>query len=143
MEETPKFKSDEEFFAWTFKKISESITNLAKRIEKVEEGMQKIPPPGADMVKYRIPGNQHYSNLKELFGTIFQRIEEQKGLRSDSEWRVGRKIEQQTKVFDKALEVKESIMDAESIDQMIQIRISDQLEVLDQRLNKIESKLGI
>ena len=105
--------------------------------------MQKIPPPGADMVKYRIPGNQHYSNLKELFGTIFQRIEEQKGLRSDSEWRVGRKIEQQTKVFDKALEVKESIMDAESIDQMIQIRISDQLEVLDQRLNKIESKLGI
>ena len=143
MEETPQFKSDEEFFAWTFKKISESITNLAKRIEKVEEGMQKIPPPGADMVKYRIPGNQHYSNLKELFGTIFQRIEEQKGLRSDSEWRVGRKIEQQTKVFDKALEVKESIMDAESIDQMIQIRISDQLEVLDQRLNKIESKLGI
>lgn len=143
MEETPKFKSDEEFFAWTFKKISESITNLAKRIEKVEEGMQKIPPPGADMVKYRIPGNQHYSNLKELFGTIFQRIEEQKGLRSDSEWRVGRKIEQQTKVFDKALEVKESIMDAESIDHMIQIRISDQLEVLDQRLNKIESKLGI
>ena len=141
--ETPQFKSDEEFFAWTFKKISESITNLAKRIEKVEEGMQKIPPPGADMVKYRIPGNQHYSNLKELFGTIFQRIEEQKGLRSDSEWRVGRKIEQQTKVFDKALEVKESIMDAESIDQMIQIRISDQLEVLDQRLNKIESKLGI
>ena len=143
MEETPQFKSDEEFFAWTFKKISESITNLAKRIEKVEEGMQKIPPPGADMVKYRIPGNQHYSNLKELFGTIFQRIEEQKGLRSDSEWRVGRKIEQQTKVFDKALEVKESILDAESIDQMIQIRISDQLEVLDQRLNKIESKLGI
>ena len=141
--ETPQFNSDEEFFAWTFKKISESITNLAKRIEKVEEGMQKIPPPGADMVKYRIPGNQHYSNLKELFGTIFQRIEEQKGLRSDSEWRVGRKIEQQTKVFDKALEVKESIMDAESIDQMIQIRISDQLEVLDQRLNKIESKLGI
>ena len=141
--ETPQFNNDEEFFAWTFKKISESITNLAKRIEKVEEGMQKIPPPGADMVKYRIPGNQHYSNLKELFGTIFQRIEEQKGLRSDSEWRVGRKIEQQTKVFDKALEVKESIMDAESIDQMIQIRISDQLEVLDQRLNKIESKLGI
>ena len=39
--ETPQFKSDEEFFAWTFKKISESITNLAKRIEKVEEGMAK------------------------------------------------------------------------------------------------------
>ena len=59
--ETPQFKSDEEFFAWTFKKISESITNLAKRIEKVEEGMQKIPPPGADMVKYRIPGNEPVS----------------------------------------------------------------------------------
>ena len=64
--ETPQFNSDEEFFAWTFQKISEAITNLTKRIEQVEEGMQKIPPPGADMVKYRIPGNEHYSNLRAV-----------------------------------------------------------------------------
>ena len=134
--ETPQFKSDEEFFAWTFKKISESISNLAKRIEQVEEGMQKIPPPGPDMVKYRIPGNKHYSNLKEIFGTIFSKIGEQEGARHDLEWRVEQKV-------DKVMEKKDEVMSAQSIENMIQIRISDQLEVLDQRLNKIESKLGI
>ena len=42
--ETPKFNSDEEFFAWTFEKISEAITNLTHRVAQVEEGLQKIPP---------------------------------------------------------------------------------------------------
>ena len=134
--ETPQFKSDEEFFAWTFKKISESITNLAKRIEKVEEGMQKIPPPGADMVKYRIPGNSHYSNLKELFGTIFERLSDYKGAISDSEWRIGEKL-------DKVQEKKESNVDANIITNMIASEISTHMEDIDQRLNKIESKLGI
>tara|TARA_Y100001938_G_C8063320_1_gene418665 strand:- start:1105 stop:1515 length:411 start_codon:yes stop_codon:yes gene_type:complete len=136
MEETPQFKSDEEFFAWTFKKISESITNLAKRIEKVEEGMQKIPPPGPDMVKYRIPGNSHYSNLKELFGTIFERLSDYKGAISDSEWRIGEKL-------DKVQEKKESNVDANIITNMIASEISTHMEDIDQRLNKIESKLGI
>ena len=134
--ETPQFKSDEEFFAWTFKKISESITNLAKRIEKVEEGMQKIPPPGPDMVKYRIPGNSHYSNLKELFGTIFQRLSDYKGAISDSEWRMGQKL-------DKVQEKQESNIDANVITNMIASEISTHMEDIDQRLNKIESKLGI
>ena len=136
MEETPQFKSDEEFFAWTFKKISESITNLAKRIEKVEEGMQKIPPPGADMIKYRIPGNKQYSNLKELFGTIFQRLSDYKGAISDSEWRMGQKL-------DKVQEKQESNIDANVITNMIASEISTHMEDIDQRLNKIESKLGI
>ena len=134
--ETPQFKSDEEFFAWTFKKISESITNLAKRIEKVEEGMQKIPPPGADMIKYKIPGNEHYSNLKELFGTIFQHIEDQKGLKRDSEWRIGQKL-------DKVFEKQDSNVDVNIITNMIASEISTHMEDIDQRLNKIESKLGI
>ena len=141
--ETPQFKSDEEFFAWTFKKISESITNLAKRIEKVEEGMQKIPPPGADMIKYKIPGNEHYSNLKELFGTIFQHIEDQKGLKRDSEWRVDRKIVALSKSIDKVHEKQDSNIDANVIEQMINSAISTHMEDIDQRLNKIESKLGI
>tara|TARA_Y100001970_G_scaffold281380_1_gene392008 strand:- start:753 stop:1022 length:270 start_codon:yes stop_codon:yes gene_type:complete len=72
--ETPQFKSDEEFFAWTFKKISESISNLAKRLEQVEEGLQKIPPPGADMIKYKPPGSPTYLNMKELFETLFGAI---------------------------------------------------------------------
>ena len=72
--ETPQFKSDEEFFAWTFKKISESISNLAKRLEQVEEGIQKIPPPGADMIKSKPPGSPTYLNLKELFETLFGAI---------------------------------------------------------------------
>ena len=69
--ETPQFKSDEEFFAWTFEKISESLKNLAQRMEQVEEGLQKIPPPGPDMIKYKPPLSPVYQNLLELFDTIF------------------------------------------------------------------------
>jgi len=134
--ETPQFKSDEEFFAWTFKKISESISNLALRMEKVEEGMQKIPPPGPDMVKYRIPGNKHYSNLKEIFGNIFERLSDYKGAISDSEWRIGQRLD---KIYDK----HDSNIDANVITQMIASEISTHMEDIDQRLNKIESKLGI
>jgi len=135
--ETPQFKSDEEFFAWTFKKISESITNLAKRIEKVEEGMQKIPPPGADMVKYRIPGNEHYSNLRELFGTIFQKfLDVEKTITKVDVGRINEK-------FDSLEESRENILDENAVDNMVVIRISEYLEGIEQRLNKIESKLGI
>ena len=69
--ETPKFNSDEEFFAWTFEKISEAITNLTKRLEQVEGGLMKIPPPGADMIKYKPPGSPTYLNMKELLDTMF------------------------------------------------------------------------
>ena len=135
--ETPQFKSDEEFFAWTFKKISESITNLARRIEKVEEGMQKIPPPGADMVKYKIPGNEHYSNLRELFGTIFQKfLDVEKTITKVDVGRINEK-------FDSLEESRENILDENAVDNMVVIRISEYLEGIEQRLNKIESKLGI
>ena len=69
--ETPKLNSDEEFFAWTFEKISEAITNLTKRLEQVEGGLMKIPPPGADMIKYKPPGSPTYLNMKELLDTMF------------------------------------------------------------------------
>ena len=68
--ETPKFNSDEEFFAWTFEKISEAITNLTKRLEQVEGGLMKIPPPGADMIKYKPPGSPTYLHMKEWMDTM-------------------------------------------------------------------------
>ena len=128
--ETPEFKSDEEFFAWTFKKISEAITNLTKRIEQVAEGMQKIPPPGADMVKYKPPGSPAYLNLKELLDLIFRVMNEhEKRFPESSDWVVDiqdkMKAEVQTQVY-------------REIDE----KIADKYEALEARLNKIEDKLS-
>ena len=69
----PKFESDGEFLAWAFKNLSEAIKNLNERCNKIEEGMQKIPPPGPDMIKYKIPGDADYSNLLQLFDNLFDR----------------------------------------------------------------------
>ena len=72
--ETPKFKSDEEFIAWALQNISEAIKNLSSRIEALEGAIGKMPPPGADMIKYKVPGDDSYSNLKELFDNLYKRI---------------------------------------------------------------------
>jgi len=123
--ETPQFNSDEEFFAWTFQKISEAITNLTKRIEQVEEGMQKIPPPGPDMVKYKPPGNPTYLNLKELLDLIFKIMHEHE-VRFDDKDDIRDKIhgELQTRLN---LEVAE--------------QLSDKMEAIEARLNRIEDKI--
>ena len=63
----PEFESEMEAVAWSFKQLSEAVKNLASRIAVLETAFNKLPPPGADMVKYKIPGNDDYSNLKELF----------------------------------------------------------------------------
>ena len=73
--ETPKFKSDEEFIAWALQNISEAIKNLSSRIEALEGAIGRMPPPGADMIKYKIPGDEGYSNLKELFDNLFDRLD--------------------------------------------------------------------
>ena len=78
-----------------------------------------------------------------MFGTIFQHIEDQKGLKRDSEWRVDRKIVALSKQIDKVHEKQDSNIDANVIEQMINSAISTHMEDIDQRLNKIESKLGI
>lgn len=70
----PEFKSDAEYFKWAFEQISEAIKNLAQRQATLEQAIMKMPPPGADMVKYKIPGNEEYSNLKELLDNIFERL---------------------------------------------------------------------
>tara|TARA_B100000427_G_scaffold71067_1_gene57270 strand:- start:11490 stop:11882 length:393 start_codon:yes stop_codon:yes gene_type:complete len=73
--QVPEFESDGEFLAWAFKNLSEAIKNLNERCNKIEEGMQKIPPPGPDMIKYKIPGDGEYSNLLQLFDNIFDRLD--------------------------------------------------------------------
>ena len=128
--EAPEFKSDEEFFAWTFKKISESLTNLAKRVEQVEEGLGKIPPPGADMVKYKPPGSPAYLNLKELLDLIFKVMNDhEKRFPESAEW---------------AMDIQDK-MKAEIQSQVyreIDEKIADKYEALEARLNKLEDKLS-
>tara|TARA_B100000427_G_scaffold185437_1_gene154213 strand:+ start:225 stop:617 length:393 start_codon:yes stop_codon:yes gene_type:complete len=128
--EAPEFKSDEEFFAWTFKKISESLTNLAKRVEQVEEGLGKIPPPGADMVKYKPPGSPAYLNLKELLDLIFKVMNDhEKRFPESADW---------------ALDVQDK-MKAEiqmQVYREIDEKIADKYEALEARLNIIEDKLS-
>jgi len=70
----PEFKSDAEYLKWAFENISKAIENLAKRQAIMEEAIQRLPPPGADMIKYKIEGNEDYSNMKELLDNIFERI---------------------------------------------------------------------
>ena len=124
--ETPQFNSDEEFFAWTFKKISEAITNLAQRMETVEEGIGKIPPPGPDMVKYKPPGSPAYLNLKELLDLIFKVMQDQEKRWVDVE-DIASKIEAQ-------LQQRLNLEIAE--------QVADKMEAIEVRLNKIEDKLS-
>ena len=70
----PEFKSETEAIAWSLTQLSEAVKNLASRISILETAFNKLPPPGADMVKYKIPGNDEYSNLKELFDNLYERL---------------------------------------------------------------------
>ena len=72
--ETPQFNSDEEYLSWALERISEAITNLTKRLEQVETGLQKIPPPGPDMIKYKPTGSPTYINFKEILDILFDSI---------------------------------------------------------------------
>ena len=71
----PEFKTDAEFINWAFQQQAEALTNLAKRLESMELALQKIPPPGADMIKYKIPGQEEYSNLKIINHSIISIFE--------------------------------------------------------------------
>ena len=72
--ENPQFETTEEYISWALERISEAITNLTSRIEQVEGGLQKIPPPGPDMIKYRPPNSPTYSNFKEVLDMLFDSI---------------------------------------------------------------------
>lgn len=80
------FKSLEEYVNWGLENLSKAIVQLTERITRLEQAVQKIPPPGPDMIKYKIPEQEHYSNLKELLDNLYDRIgslEEERDLTKD------------------------------------------------------------
>lgn len=68
--EVPEFESYEEELEWRFNKIAEAIKALASRIGQTEQFIQR----GADMIQYKIPGRDDYSNLKEIFDDLYDRL---------------------------------------------------------------------
>ncbi len=70
----PEFKSESEMVAWSLQQLSEGLKNLAGRITNLEVAFSRMPPPGADMVKYKIPDQDEYSNLKQLFDDLYERL---------------------------------------------------------------------
>tara|TARA_B100000902_G_scaffold27100_1_gene32645 strand:+ start:333 stop:575 length:243 start_codon:yes stop_codon:yes gene_type:complete len=74
MNENPKFETLEEYTNWGFEQLSQALVQLTNRVTALEQAIQKFPPPGADMIKYKIPGNEEYSNLPELFDDLYTRL---------------------------------------------------------------------
>ena len=74
MSETPKFQTLEEYTNWGFEQLSQALVQLTNRVTALEQAVSKFPPPGADMIQYKIPGNEEYSNLPELFDYLYTRL---------------------------------------------------------------------
>lgn len=68
--EIPNFANKEEENEWRFEMIAKTATNLAGRLARVEQMLSR----GADMIQYKIPGDEHYTNLTGLFDNIFERL---------------------------------------------------------------------
>ncbi len=75
MTETPKFSNLEEYTNWGFEQLSQALVQLTNRVTALESALAKFPPPGADMIKYRIPKHEEYSNLEGLFDDLYDRIQ--------------------------------------------------------------------
>ena len=74
MNETPKFNTLEEYTNWGFEQLSQALVQMTNRVSTLEQAISKFPPPGADMIKYKIPERDDYSNLKELLDNLYDRI---------------------------------------------------------------------
>ena len=74
MNEAPKFTALEDYTNWGFEQLSQALVQLTNRVTALEQALQKFPPPGADMIKYKIPERDDYSNLKELLDNLYDRI---------------------------------------------------------------------
>lgn len=66
----PNFTNKEEENEWRFEMIAKTCTNLAQRVARIEQMLGR----GADMIQYKVPGDSEYSNLKQLFDTLFDRL---------------------------------------------------------------------
>lgn len=66
----PNFANKEEENEWRFEMIAKTCTNLAQRVARIEQMLGR----GADMIQYKVPGDSEYSNLKQLFDTLFDRL---------------------------------------------------------------------
>jgi hypothetical protein len=64
----------EEVYKEHMEMISKAIENLASRISVVEGALGKMPPPGAEMIKYKPEGYEDYLNIRELFDDLYMRI---------------------------------------------------------------------
>jgi hypothetical protein len=74
MNETPKFNTLEEYTNWGFEQLSQALVQLSNRVTALEQALQSTPPPGADMIKYKIPGHEEHSNLPQLFDDLYTRL---------------------------------------------------------------------
>jgi hypothetical protein len=70
-----QFQSPEEYTTWCVENLAKAITNLSNRISNLEAIVHRLPPPGADMIQYKIPGQTEYSNIKELLDDIYSKLE--------------------------------------------------------------------
>lgn len=68
--EIPEFESYQEELEWRFDRIAETLKVLAERSQRAEQFLSR----GADMIQYKIPGHDEYSNLKEIFDDLYMRI---------------------------------------------------------------------
>ena len=75
-EEKPilQFNDDAEYLKWALETLSKAVENLSKRQAIIEQAIQKMPPPGPDMIQYKIPGDEEYSNIKGVLDNIFDRL---------------------------------------------------------------------
>jgi hypothetical protein len=54
--------------------VSQALTNLATRINNVEQALSRMPEPGANMIKYKPEGYEDYLNIRELFDDLYVRL---------------------------------------------------------------------
>ena len=90
MSETPKFETLEEYTNWGFEQLSQGLVTMTNRVTALEQAVSKFPPPGADMIKYKIPEREEYSNLVELFDNLYDRLRNLEDERDDLKTRLNK-----------------------------------------------------